>query len=150
MLLLKLRIGLWALITSSVLGVLCFSLQFYMRPVMITSGTFTKAALWEEGTRYFWHQQSQKYFCNAIASPTLAPSYHLWFLCFLLTASQSLYNPCNNPGRKGRQNIILLDTNAYGSYSGDLPITEYLITASSSQKLASGNVFQRRAGCDAH
>lgn len=75
-----------ALITSSVLGVLCLASVLHgVEACNDYVRYFHESCRSGKRDTLFLAPAKVKYFCNAIASPTLTPSYHLWFLCFLLT-----------------------------------------------------------------
>lgn len=48
------------------------------------------------------------YFCNAFASPTLYPFPPPLVSLFSINSSQSLYNPCNNPGERASKTFFFL------------------------------------------
>lgn len=78
-------------------------------PGMIMSGTFVHAtALGGKATHYFWHRQKIMHFCRAIAFPTPHPFLPSLVPLFSINSSQSLYNPCNNPGERAGKTLFFL------------------------------------------
>lgn len=77
---------------------------------MIMSGTSTQAAaLGEKRTTLLLAPAKVMYFCGTVASspaphPFLPPLVSL----FSINSSQSLYNPCNNPGERAGKTLFFL------------------------------------------
>lgn len=86
--LLKLRMGFWNSQHHLCIRYHLFKLSFTQckMPVMFMSHTFMHAtALGEKSYTLYRAPAEVMYFCNAVASPPLTRSCHIWFLCFLLT-----------------------------------------------------------------
>lgn len=89
---------------------------------------------------------------NAVASPTPHPLLSPLLSLFSIDSSQSLYNPCNHPAERAGETLFFLTLIPIDPIL-EIPllITEYL-REQNPQKSGTGicNVFQRRAGGDAH